>query len=99
MDDKLTPAVKRKLNITWSDPDTDARVTEVIEDAKAAIVHKVGLPQDFDFQKAGEERSLLLAFCLYAWNHAENEFDANYFTTIQQLRRKWEVSDVQADAL
>lgn len=88
----LTEKVKRKLNITWSDADTDARVAEIMDDARAAMMYKLGISDtSFDFSTAGQERVLYLAYCFYLWNHAENEFDAAYIGEIMQCRRKYEV--------
>ena len=86
--DELASMVKRKLNITWSDEETDARVKEIMLDADKEIRHKLGLAESFDFSKPGQERNLFLSWCLYEWNHASNEFDANYLNDILQCRQK-----------
>lgn len=85
---ELTAMVKRKLNITWSDTETDARVGEIMADAEREISHKLGLDSSFDFSMPGQERNLFLSWCLYEWNHATNEFDANYLNDIMQCRQK-----------
>lgn len=97
-DNTLTALVKRKLDITWSDETTDARVADIIAVAEPTMRHKLGLPEGFDFTAAGQERSLLLSYCLYEWNQAVNEFDANYLNDILQVRQKWAVRGVSDDA-
>ena len=97
-DTTLTALVKRKLDITWSDADTDARVADIIDAAEPTMRHKLGLPEDFDFAAVGQERSLFLSYCLYEWNQAANEFDANYLNDILQVRQKWAVRGVSDDA-
>lgn len=97
-DTTLTALVKRKLDITWSDADTDARVADIIDAAEPTMRHKLGLPEGFDFTAAGQERSLLLSYCLYEWNQAVNEFDGNYLNDILQVRQKWAVRGVSDDA-
>lgn len=92
-DSTLTALVKRKLDITWSDDVTDARVADIIEAAQPTMRHKLGLPDSYDFTAAGQERSLLLSYCLYEWNQAAGEFDANYLNDILQVRQKWAVRD------
>lgn len=87
----IKEALRRKLNITWSDEDTEARLDDILSDGMAEIKHKVGLPDTFDFSTPGQERKLLLSWCLYEWNHATNEFDMNYANDVMQLRQKWEV--------
>lgn len=99
MSEALTQQVKRKLNITWSDEDTDARVSDVIGSAKVAMCHKLGLPATFDFSAVGQENMLFLSYCLYEWNHAAHEFDGNYLNDIMQVRQKWEVAAYEADGL
>lgn len=88
----LTELVKRKLDITWSDEITDARVADLIANAQPTMRHKLGLPDYYDFTAAGQEQVLFLAYCLYEWNQAVNEFDGNYLNDILQVRQKWEVA-------
>lgn len=87
----LTDLVRGKLNITWSDPDTDARVLSLVANAQPIMRHKLGLSDDYDFMTPGQEQNMLLAWCLYEWNHAAAEFDENYGNDILQVRQKWEV--------
>ena len=99
MSDALFDQVKRKLNITWSDDDTDARIHDIINSAEYALRHKLGTVEDFDFAEVGQENMLFLSYCLYEWNHAVNEFDANYLNDILQLRQKHEVAAYEADSV
>ena len=90
--ENLTNLVKRKLNITWSDTETDGRVNQIIDDAKVELIEKIGITEEsFDFSVASQERKLLLAYCFYEWNHALDEFDVNYAADILQARERWEV--------
>ena len=90
--------VKRKLNITWEDEDTTARVKEIIDSAIPDLKHKLGIKDDnFDFSVAGTEHNLFLAYCLYEWNHALAEFDDNYANNIAQCRAKHEVAAYLAE--
>lgn len=93
MDAILMGLVKRKLNITWSDEETDARLEEIIESAIPVLKFKLGMAdsEDFDFGVAGQERNLFLSYCLYEWNHVTNEFDDNYANEIAQIRSKNDV--------
>ena len=98
MADTLTDLVKRKLDITWSDDVTDARVADIVAAAEPTMRHKLGLPEGFDFTAPGQERNLLLSWCLYEWNQATGEFDGNYLNDILQVRQKWSVAEVSGDA-
>lgn len=82
---------KRKLNITWDDDDTDARLSEIIEDGIVELADKIGISDGFDFSQPGQERKLLLAYCLYGWNNALDDFESNYASDILQARERWEV--------
>ena len=89
----LIEQVKRKLNITWSDEETDKRVNDIIASALPILKHKLGIADvDYDFSAPGLENLLFLAYCMYEWNHAVNEFDANYANDIAQCRAIREVS-------
>ena len=89
MSEALVNQVKRKLNITWNDEDTEARVADIMAAAIPTLIHKLGIADpDFDFSKAGTENTLFLAYCLYEYNHCVNEFDSNYSNEIAQVRAK-----------
>lgn len=89
----LFSQVKRKLNITWDDEETTARIEEIIDSAIPDLIHKLGITDsDFDFSIAGAENTLMLAYCLYEWNHALSDFDLNYERMIAQVRAQHEVA-------
>lgn len=89
----LFEQVRRKLNITWEDEDTDARVEDIINSAIPTLIHKLGITdKDFDFSVAGQENRLFLAYCLYEYNHCANEFDANYAQDIAEVQAKNDVA-------
>lgn len=95
----LLAQVKRKLNITWDDDDTTARVNEIVESAIPDLIRLLGIADpDFDFSVAGAENTLLLAYCLYEWNHALSDFDLNYERMIAQVRTKHEVEYYRAES-
>ncbi len=88
MSEILVRAVKRKLNITWEDSETDARVDDIIDSVDPWLRHKLGITDaDFDFSTPGTERDLFLSCCLYEWNHiSRDEFEENYKRTIANVR-------------
>ena len=89
----LFEQVKRKLNITWNDDVTTARIEEIIASAIPDLIHKLGIASaDFDFSVAGAENTLFLNYCLYEWNHSLAEFDVNYERLIAQVRAKNDVA-------
>lgn len=92
MTETLLSQVKRKLNITWEDADTNARLNDIIQSAIPALKHKLGIADpNFDFAEPGMENNLFKAYCFYEWNHCLNEFDDNYSNDIAQVRAIHEV--------
>ncbi len=90
----LVKQVKRKLNITWEDEDTNARVNDIIESAIPDLIHRLGITDIyFDFSIAGAENRLFKNYCLYEWNHCLNEFWDNYADDIATLRAKYAVAE------
>lgn len=88
----LFEQVRRKLNVTWTEEDTTARIEEIIDSAIPDLKHKLGIVDPyFDFSVPGTENTLFLAYCLYEWNHAIEDFDLNYERMIAQARTKHEV--------
>lgn len=87
--------VKRHLNITWTDEDTNTKVIDMMLDAEIALNHKLGA--EVDYFTPGPERRLYLNYLLYEWNNCLNEFDAAYRAEILQIRHKYEVRGAAAD--
>lgn len=89
----LVGQVRRKLNITWEDEDTTARIEEIIESAIPDLKHRLGISDsEFDFSVSGEENTLFKNYCLYEWNHSLNEFFMNYAEMIAQVRARNDVA-------
>lgn len=84
--------LKDKLCITWSDSDTDRRLTNILNSAKNILAFKLGLPTDYIWNENTMESNLLLNYCFYEWNDAVDEFDNNYSNDILQIRMKYEVN-------
>ena len=88
----LLGQVRRKLNVTWDDEETTARIDEIMESAVPDLKHRLGIvDSNFDFSVPGDENTLYKNYCLYEWNHVLPDFDANYANDIAQVRAKWEV--------
>lgn len=88
----LFQQVIRKLNITWDDADTNNRVSDIITDAKAEMSRRFGISADtFDFSESGIINKLFKSYCLYIYNHCENEWENNYMSDILAARALFEV--------
>lgn len=97
MNDVLFAQVKRKLNITWEDEETNLLIQEIIESAIPTLKRKLGIVGNFDFSVEGQENILFKNYCLYEYNHCANEFDENYSNEIAQLQAVHEVKNYLAE--
>ncbi|MCD8152044.1 MAG: hypothetical protein LUD71_03010 [Clostridiales bacterium] len=99
--DGLFALAKGKLNITWSDTGTDARLEAILNDTVPAVSNMVGLTYDYDeeeaLDEAGEvfdyslpsmERNLLLNYMAYEWNHQADIFRSAYWQEIAACRQR-----------
>lgn len=84
--DEQLSQVKRRLNITWSDEDTDAKVKDYMGDAQVWMDEKLGMKMDYF--TPGQHRTLYMNYVLYLWNGCANEFEQAYMREINELRRK-----------
>lgn len=90
---KLIELAKEACKITWENQDTEGKIKRIVEDAVPFLLHKLGIQQKDDelLGKPGGTRALFGKYCLYAWNDAEDEFEANYKREILTERHKYEV--------
>jgi len=94
----ITAAVRRKLNITWSDADTDARVADAIGIVSPALAHALGEDSYAFTTSDGEELGLLVNACFYEFNNALDDFWTNYAAEVQRCRIRHEVAALAAGA-
>ena len=94
-DPQLLMLVKRHLNITWDDNDTDNKLEDLIDDAAESLCHLLG-NGEIDFAAPGMARRLFLSYCLYLWNDSGDEFEKAYLADIIHLRQRYEVQRDQA---
>ena len=96
----LMKQVLRKLNITWEDEDTTARIEEIMESAIPDLKRRLGISDSqFDFSVPGDENTLFKNYCLYEWNHCLNEFFVNYADMIAQVRARNDVKHYLANGV
>ncbi len=80
-------AVRRKLNVTWTDADTDARLQDVVETVSPRLASLLGYPSDHEFTSAdGSAWGLFLNGCLYEFSDAWDDFTSNYADEILSIR-------------
>ncbi len=104
----LCQLAKRRLNITWSDPETDGRMEDTLQDALPPLADMVGLGYDcaagewmeydlsiFNLDRPSRERSLLVIYISYLWEHQGHLFWANYQEEIAACRQARAVARAQ----
>ncbi len=85
----LADEVKNYLQITWNDPDTDARLTGIIDRGTSFFEDLVGEP--IDFEKDKKAKSLLLDYCRYANSSTLELFQKNFSAELLNLQIGYQV--------
>lgn len=81
---ELLSDVRNYLDITYDDPETDQKLTGIIERGKVYLDNIAGVQQDYDNESAS--RQLLFDYCRYARNSALEYFEENFKTELLTLR-------------
>ena len=81
----LLGSVKDYLNITWSDPVTDKKISGIISRGMNYINEVAGETLDYEVEKKAKE--LLLEYCLYVRSNALSDFSINYLPELLALQR------------
>lgn len=99
-DASVVAAVRRKLNVTWEDEGTDARVADVIAAVSPSLALRCGMDPTHAFSEGEPEWPLFLNACLYEWSDALDDFWRNYAEEIAaaHLRNFVAALDAAADA-
>ena len=82
----LLAAVKTYLQITWTDAETDNRLTELIQAGKFYIDGKLG--EAGDYTVPGYPRTLLFEYVRYARDGAADVFENNYRAMILAMQHE-----------
>ena len=98
----LLALARDKVNVTWEDPITDRQLLRCVQEAVPAVCAMVALPYDysqgaplqpngqpFDLVAPSPERTLLLNWVAYEFNHKADLFQANYRDDINACRQRW----------
>ena len=95
MNDTLIELLRNELYITWEDDETEVKLQRIVKNGNKARDYKLG--GNINYNEAGLEQELLLAYCVYAYNGCLNEFDEAYQNNIMQIRHKYEVQQYMGD--
>ena len=87
VDDEFLKEVKRDLQITWEDEDTERVLSSYIKTGVEVLQNDVGTSIDFD--KDDIARGLLRTYVRYAWNKSEEFFIENNLEMLLKLEVKY----------
>ncbi len=79
--------VKRDLQITWTDKETEKILIDYIEDGMEVLQNDVGTSINFSDDKLA--KGLLRTYVRYAWNKCEEYFISNNLERILKLEVKY----------
>lgn len=86
----LLDDVKEYLDITWSDPHTDSKVTGIVSRAQSRLAGYAGCnAEELDLSEESNEKQLFLDLCRYIYNNASEDFEENYRADLIMLRAKY----------
>ena len=84
----LLDEVKRYLNISYEDKDTDQVLTGAIARGKVIVDDYAGVQQDYESE--GLPKQLLFDYCRYVRSHAAEMFEINFRRDLISLRERAE---------
>ncbi len=86
-DATVMAAVKRKVNVTWEDSTTNARLEDVVGIVSPRLSSLLGYDSDHEYASTdGEAWGLFLNACLYEFSDAWDDFVTNYEHEIMSCR-------------
>lgn len=97
MTPELLAAVKNYLDITWTDADTDLKLTGIISRGIKYINRHAGSTLDYSIED--NPRALLFDYARYAWSNALDEFSTNYLPEIIALEISESVKAYEASII
>lgn len=90
--DGLLDAVKNYLDITWSDPDSDTKLSGIIARGMRYLDKAAGA--ELDYTVEDKPRELLMDYCRYVRSNALDEFQTNYLHELLSLQIETAVSAI-----
>lgn len=88
--------LKNYLCVTWEEPETDKRLTDILARGKNILSSYAGVKLEFDDPDSAECQ-LLLDLCRYIYNEAFEEFKINFSAELISLRAKYACAPEQSE--
>lgn len=79
----LLDEVKNYLDITWTDTDSDLKLTGIIERGQNFLNKKTN--SNLDYETESRAKELLLEYCRFSRNGILNEFEIAYLPMLIDL--------------
>jgi hypothetical protein len=92
----LLDAVKTYLDITWTDKNTEDKLTGIINRGMKYLDRAAGA--ELDYAIDDKPRELLFDYCLYVRSNALSEFQNNYLSELLTLQIMQEVKEYKSDS-
>lgn len=89
----LLEDVKTYLDITWSDDNTDKKISGIIERGIKYLNSAAG--SELDYSQNDKPKELLLDYCRYVRSNALAEFQNNYLHELLTLQIRQEVANYE----
>lgn len=75
--------VKNYLDVTWTDIETDKKISGIVSRGIKYIDRVAGSALDYSIED--NPRALLFDYCRYGWSNSLDEFSTNYLPEILAL--------------
>lgn len=85
----LLDAVKNYLDRTWDDPDSDNKLSGIIQRGMKYLDKVAG--EELDYTVEDKPRELLMDYCRYVCSNALEDFQKNYLHELLSLQHEYEV--------
>lgn len=90
----LITDVKNYLDITWTDTDTEKKITGIVERGMKYIDRVAGATLDYTIED--NPRQALFDYCRYSRANALEEFQNNYLPELLTIQQEQEVKAYEA---
>ena len=88
--------VKNYLDVTWTDTDTDSKLTGIMNRAESILNGYAGAELDYS-DETTPTAQLLLDCCRYIWYNAFEDFKTSYASELTMLRANAKIRELSAD--
>lgn len=96
---ELLDNIKTMLDINPNSTTEDDKINIIIANGKQHLISFNPLLTSADFEAATRARTLLFAYCRYAYSNATESFDIDWQSELLNLRQEYEVGEYRRRSL